>query len=332
MLPAAPSGCLVSLASWIKACAKEMGFYSVGILPAKDLFEKDSSLEKWNRKGYSGTMSYLQKFDERQEHLKSRFPSAKSVIVLTVSYCRGGETPRRASGASGRVARYARCRDYHKVLEEKLQLLSQKIREHAGSGTFQIFVDSAPILEKKLASRSGLGFIGKNTTLVTPAGSYFFLSELVTDLELAYDASAGIVDGCRDCRLCIDVCPTGAIVEPYTIDARRCIAYLTIEHQGDVAEELQPKMDQWLFGCDLCIDACPRNSAPVETPWEELKERLVAPSIPLEEIFSLKDDASFRKKFEGTPLLRVKRGTLIRNAEIILKNLKEGEGHENRKR
>lgn len=311
-----------SLSAWIKACAEELGFYSVGIVPASFLFEKDPSLETWNQKGYAGTMSYMREFDRRLERLRASFPEAKSVIVLTVSYYHQEDPRASFSGeAMGRVARYARGREYHKVLGKKLKLLSRKIGEATGEKqTFRYFVDTGPILERKLARLAGLGFVGKNTTLITPAGSYFFLAELVTDLELEYDKER-VFDGCGHCSLCIEACPTGAIREPFTVDARRCISYLTIEHRGDIEENLKPQMGDWLFGCDICIDVCPFNSRPVETPWEEFRYSRINETIPLDPILAISDDVSFRERFQGTPLTRPGLEGLRRNAGIVYENL-----------
>ena len=308
-----------------------MGFYSIGIVPASFLFEKDLSLESWNQKGYSGTMGYMKAFHERLERFRESFPTAKSVIVLTASYYHEDSPEPPTAEPTGRVARYARGKDYHKVLAKKLKLLSQKIEEEIGrEALFRHFVDTGPILERKLARLAGLGFIGKNTTLITPAGSYFFLAELVTDLELSYDKGR-LFDGCGQCRLCIDACPTEAIREPFTVDARRCISYLTIEHHGEIEESLKPRMGEWLFGCDVCIDVCPFNGRPVETPWEELRSSGVGETVPLESILSLSEDADFQARFQGTPLLRPKREGLRRNAAIVLENLKrmrDGRGGE----
>jgi len=310
-----------SLTARIKEYVKETGFYSVGIVPATLLFEKDEALLTWNRKGYAGTMSYMKAFHERLERFRSSFPTAKSVIVLTASYYQPERAEPPTGEAVGRVARYAWGRDYHKVFEKKLKLLSKRIREEAKEATLRYFVDTGPILERKLAKRAGLGFIGKNTTLITPEGSYFFLAELVTDLELEYDKEK-VFDGCGHCRLCIDACPTEAIREPFVVDARRCISYLTIEHRGEIEETLKPQMGEWLFGCDVCIDVCPFNGHPIETPWEEFKRGGVGEALPLEPILALKTEEAFRSQFQGTPLLRPKREGLKRNASIVLENLK----------
>ncbi len=314
-------GIPASLSVQIKTWAKELGFYSTGIVPAAILFEEEPLLSAWNRKGYAGTMTYMQKFGERLERLRTSFPSAKSVIVLTASYYQPEEAHQPTGEPSGRVARYAWGKDYHKALKKKLKLLSKRIREEAGEATLRYFVDTGPILERKLAKHAGLGFIGKNTTLITPAGSYFFLAELVTDLELEYDREEPF-DGCGHCTLCIDACPTEAIREPFTVDARRCISYLTIEHRGEIEAELKPKIGEWLFGCDICIDVCPYNSRPLETLWEELKQDGVGASVPLEPILALEDEEAFRNRFGGTPLTRPKREGLMRNAAIVFENLK----------
>lgn len=319
-----------SLSAWIKQCAKEIGFYSVGIVSARHLFESDEILSAWNQKGYSGTMFYMKDFENRLRRLRETFPTAKSVIVLTVSYYHPDHpSPQPTVGPLGRVARYARGKDYHKVLKKKLKLLSQKIREAGGRKDILLrhFVDTGPILERKLAQLAGLGFIGKNTTLITPAGSYFFLAELITDLELEYESPSGkTFDGCGHCRLCLEACPTEAIREPFVLDARRCISYLTIEHRGPIDEALRPKMGEWLFGCDICIDVCPFNSRPLETPWEELRDAGAGETVSLKPILALQDEEAFRRRFQGTPLLRPKREGLLRNAATLLENLKR-KGH-----
>jgi len=305
---------------WIKQCAKEIGFYSVGIVPASSLFEKDPHLEKWNSKGYAGTMSYMEVFHERQERFQSTFPDAKSVILLTVSYYQKDKPTPPSSERVGRIARYAWGKDYHKVLQKKLKHFAERIREKAGEATFRYFVDTGPILERKLSRLAGLGFVGKNTTLITPRGSYFFLAELITDLELHYDEEKAF-DGCGTCQLCIEACPTDALREPFVMDARRCISYLTIEHRGEIDPSLKPKIGDWLFGCDICTDVCPFNGNPVESPWEELREKGVGSLLPLQPILDLKETETFQKRFQGTPLMRPKREGLQRNASIVLENL-----------
>ena len=307
----------------IKRWAKEIGFYSVGILPASALFEKDSYLEDWNRRGYAASMQYMRDFDGRLERLRQSFPDAKSVICLTVSYYSPEEKPDPSSRVTGRVARYAWGRDYHKVLKKKLKTLIQRIQEYVGEPVdLRPFVDTGPILERKLAAKAGLGFIGKNTTLIGPAGSYLFLAELVTPLELVYDIPQGSFQECGNCTLCLEACPTGAIREPFVLDANRCISYLTIEHRGPIHPSLHRAIGNWVFGCDICIDVCPFNARPLPTLWEELRsERGVGSELNLEGILLL-DEAGFRNRFQGTALLRAKWEGLRRNAEIVLNTLK----------
>ena len=306
----------------IKEWAGEIGFYSAGIIPASVLFEEDPNLERWNREGHAGGMAYMKDFSGRLKRFRESFPDAASAICLTVSYYSPDERPNPSIRRSGWVARYARGRDYHKVLKRKLKLLIRRMQEaREGPAVFRPFVDTGPLLERKLAAKAGLGFIGKNTTLLGAAGSYLFLAEIVTNLTLDYDEPASPPPSCGSCTLCLEACPTGAIVEPFVIDARRCISYLTIEHRGPVEESLKKPVGNWVFGCDVCIDVCPFNARPIPTPWEELTPKAgVGSELDLQEVLSL-GDVAFQKRFQGTPLLRPKRDGLKRNAAIVLENL-----------
>jgi len=315
-----------SLSEKIKEWAKEIGFYSIGILPASVLFEEEPHLTRWNQEGYAASMRYMQGFGGRLKRLRESFPDVKSVICLTVSYYTADEKPDPSlKQQTGRIARYARGRDYHKVLKKKLKGLIHRIEASLPiPALFRPFVDTGPILERKLAVRAGLGFVGKNTTLISPTGSYLFLAEILTDLELTTDAPQGEFETCGSCTLCLEACPTDAIREPFVLDANRCISYLTIEHRGPIDPALKPQMENWAFGCDICIDICPFNARPVPTPWEELSPKQGAGSeLNLEEVLSL-DEEGFRRKFQGTPLMRPKREGLQRNAEVVLENLKGG--------
>jgi len=220
-----------------------------------------------------------------------------------------------------KIARYAHGRDYHKVLKKLLKQLAAYINEQDPSAQTKLCVDSAPLLEKAYAVRAGLGFIGKNTTLITPQyGSYVLLGEILTNLELEYDQPA---DGtCGTCTRCIDACPTKAFAGPRELDAKRCISYLTIEHKGPIPQEFHKPMANWIFGCDICQEVCPYNkqfAKPLQL--EAFKKVTIAgSSIPLDEILAIKDDEEYVARFAGSPLMRAKRAGLQRNARIVKKN------------
>ena len=268
-------------------------------------------------------MRYMRDFDGRLEKLRESFPNAKSIICLAVSYYSPEERQVPSLKKMGRVARYAWGKDYHKVVKKKLKELMRRIQASLKTpATLRTFVDTGPILERKLAAKAGLGFIGKNTTLIGSAGSYLFLTELVTDLELTYDTPEGSFQECGSCTLCLSACPTGALREPFVLDANRCISYLTIEHRTEIDPSLRPKMGDWIFGCDLCIDICPFNARPVSTPWEELRPAQgVGPGVDLKEALLFENEEAFRRRFRGTALLRAKWAGLRRNAQIVSENL-----------
>jgi epoxyqueuosine reductase len=239
-------------------------------------------------------------------------PGAKSVISLAYNYYR----PRQEMARSGYIiSQYAYGRDYHRVLRKKLKELISEIRQEIVNVNARICVDSAPIMEKPWAVRAGLGWIGKNTTLLIPdAGSYYFLSALVTDIELEYDHPMG--NHCGACRECIDACPTGAIVEPYIVDSRKCISYLTIELQSEKPETMRGTYRGWIFGCDICQEVCPFNQ--YARPHRE-------PDFdPRPELFAMTDDDwhnltpdKFHELFAGTAIMRAKYAGLKRNIEFL---------------
>lgn len=289
----------------IKSEAQRLGFSFVGISKAEFMTEEARRLEAWLNQGYHGSMGYLANhFDLRVDPTRL-FPGAKSVISLAFNYFpeRGQEDP-----LAPKLARYAYGQDYHHVLRDKLRDLLEFIQTHIGAVQGRGFTDSAPILERDWARRSGLGWVGKNTLLIHPkAGSYFFLAELILDLELEPDQP--IRDHCGTCRRCIDACPTQAIApNGYVMDGSRCISYLTIELKGEIPQLFQGHMENWMFGCDICQEVCPWNrfSSPHKEPafephpdllsmkqrdWEELTEPV------FQELF--RRSAVKRTKFNG---------------------------------
>ncbi|MGC9336426.1 MAG: tRNA epoxyqueuosine(34) reductase QueG, partial [Anaerolineae bacterium] len=226
----------------------------------------------------------------------------------------------RTEGHRGRVSRYAWGTDYHDVILRKMHQLAQWISEQLGRRlTYRTYVDTGPLLERELAQQAGLGWIGKNANLIHPKlGSYFFLGELLTDLELEPDAPFSD-ERCGSCTACLDACPTGALTAPHTLDARRCISYLTIEHRGAIPEETRPLIGDWVFGCDVCQEVCPWNRR-FAHPGRRPAFRAVHDTLDLVEMLKLDEDA-FRSRFRETPLWRARRAGLARNAAVVLGNL-----------
>ncbi len=309
----------------IKTEALRLGFQQVGIAPGSALETRQRELKQWIHSDFPGCLNYMENFFERQARLRARFPNLKSIIVVAVPYAdKSGEQPLPGTGA-GRIARYARGRDYHRAIEKRLKKLESFIRTESVNSPVEIIrsVDTSPIQERVLAEMAGLGFFGKNTCLIRPnGGSYFFLAALLTNLELTPDEP--IRWDCGNCTLCLEACPTGALVEPYQLDARRCISYLTIELKEQINPELRPLMQDLIFGCDICQEVCPYNRKPSETSWPEFKETAGAgPAIPLKEVLQIRTEEAFLQKFAGTPLIRAKRAGLLRNAAVAAGNLRD---------
>lgn len=259
---------------WIKSEARKYGFLAVGIARAGKLEEEENQLEAWLQKGFHGDMSYMERNLDKRVDPATLVPGSKSVISLAYNYY----TPNLPEPGNLKISTYAYGRDYHKVLKKKLKAFWTLIRkELAPEAHARYFVDSAPVMERQWAARSGLGWLGKNTLLIHPKhGSWFFLAEIITDLELEYDEP--IHDHCGTCTRCIEACPTQAIAPAgYELDARRCISYLTIETQKDIPDELVPRMEDYIFGCDICQQVCPWNrfSHPHEEPEFEPKNDFV---------------------------------------------------------
>ncbi len=298
---------------FIKKTANRLGFDYCGIAKAVRLEEDAFRLEKWLQKGMQGSMQYMEKyFDQRIDPAKL-VPGAKSVITLLKNYYPAQQQQDNAP----KISKYAFGKDYHEVIKEQLNNLLESIREHIGEINGRGFVDSAPVLERTWAQRSGLGWVGKNGNLITKqSGSFYFIATLITDLELHYD-DLFVKDFCGTCTKCIDACPTDAILPDKVVDGSKCISYFTIElKEMLIPGEMKGKFDNWMFGCDTCQDVCPWNR--FSHPNKEIS------FTPLPEIlnFSTKEwemmtEDGFRKIFNNSPLRRSKFKGIQRNLKFI---------------
>jgi epoxyqueuosine reductase len=308
------------LAAEIKHFARQLGFDLVGITSASPSNYRDY-FRQWVDAGQAGEMDYLSRRFEERTDPATYFPGARSVICVAMNYHTPLDPP--AAGSVGRVARYALGDDYHEIMKGRLHELADWIRDNAAGAQTKCGVDTAPIMEKELAARAGVGWIGKNTCLINPQiGSWLLLGEVITTIDLPVDEPG--VDHCGTCRRCIDACPTGAITAPYQLDARRCISYLTIEHRGAIDANLKSQISDWLYGCDICQDVCPHNSAALSTLNPALQPRFASGTFDVADVASW-DEAAYRQSLRGSAMRRVKLPVLQRNARIVLDNLgKEG--------
>lgn len=282
---------------------------------------------QWLAKGQHGEMAYLERNAHKRVEPQLVLEGAKSVVALAVSYSKETSNikvlphgQRERETPHGIVARYAQFEDYHGVIGEKLKTLSDFMQKIGGEGTRSLwYVDTGPLLERDLAQRAGLGFVGKHTNLISrKLGNWIFLAEILTTLELAPDEPEK--NRCGSCTRCITACPTAAITAPFQLDARRCISYLTIELKGSIPVELRPAIGNRIYGCDDCLAACPWNRFAHEGKMmrEHTRSDLNAPNLI--ELLSL-DDAEFKARFRGTPILRTKRRGLLRNVCVALGNV-----------
>ena len=296
---------LQAYSNLVKAEAKRLGFMFCGISKAEFLEEDAPRLENWLKKNMHGEMQYMENHFDKRLDPRLLVDGAKSVISLGLNYYTDQV---QADPSAPKISKYAYGSDYHTVIKEKLRQLMQFINDEIGEVGGRAFVDSAPVLDKTWAKKAGLGWIGKNANLINKqAGSFFFLAELIVDIDLAYDIEP-TADHCGTCTRCIDACPTDAIVGPYVVDGSRCISYLTIELKNEIPAEFKGKMDNWMFGCDVCQDVCPWNrfsvlhNEPAFNPhpgllqlnqddWQELTEDV------FQKVF--KNSAVKRTKFKG---------------------------------
>jgi epoxyqueuosine reductase len=307
-----------ALARTAKAAALECGFDLAGVASA-DPPRELAFFRDWVERGYAGEMAYLSRQVDRRSDLRAALPWARSVLVVALQYDR--EQPRTADLPAGRgwISRYAWGEDYHEVVGERLRLVERLLLERIGPFRSRRYVDTGPLVERAFAVAAGLGAWGKNTCLLHPEhGSWLFLGELITDLEMAADAPRR--DMCGRCTACLDACPTRAFPAPYVLDARRCISYLTIELKGAIPQELRAALGPHVFGCDICQDVCPWNRRRLRRGGEGFEPRAGLAGPDLAALAVLDDDA-FRGRFRRSPIKRTKRRGLLRNVAVALGNV-----------
>lgn len=297
--------------------AFRLGFSAIGVTTAQPPAEAAARLTGWLAKGYDGTMAYMGRGLDRRSDPGLILSGARTVICLAHPYYPGEFPP--SDRDMIKISRYAWGRDYHNVLAKKLTALERYLAESLSGIRTRRYADTGPIMEKALAEQAGLGFIGKNTLLITPtAGSWVFLAEILTTHDFPVN-SPSVFKGCGTCRLCLDACPTGALRAPFELDARRCLSYLTIENRGPIPAEMIHGLSGWGFGCDICQEVCPYNRG-VE-PTSETRFHPAAGAGPYIDPFDpglLSDDETFCSRYNGTPLMRAKRVGMQRNVSACL--------------
>lgn len=304
------------LSNRIKSLVKEQGFLSCGISKAVFLEEEAPRLEYYLKQNLHGEMYYMENHFDKRLDPTLLVPGAKSVISLLYNYY-----PRKILELDGdfKIAKYAYGQDYHLILKEKLQYIVRILQEEIGEFEYRVFVDSAPVLERAWAKKSGLGWVGKNGNLLAKkSGSFFFLAEIICDLELEYDMPT--TEHCGKCTKCIDACPTEAIISPQIIDSKKCISYLTIELKNEISTEFTNKMDNWIFGCDICQDVCPWNRFSIGNSESWLQPNDVLRNITKAEWQELSQE-TFSEVFRKSPIKRAKLSGLQKNINFIMNNI-----------
>jgi len=297
----------------IKDEAKKLGFMFCGIAKAGFLEEEAPRLESWLKAGMHGEMQYMENHFDKRLDPRLLVDDAKSVISLGLNYYTDTQ---QTDPLSPKISKYALGDDYHQVIKEKLKRLLAVLNEKIGEVGGRAFVDSAPVLDKAWAKKAGLGWIAKNSNLInTKAGSFFFLAELIVDIDLEYDIEP-TADHCGTCTRCIDACPTEAIVAPYVVDGSRCISYLTIELKNEIPQEFKGKMDDWMFGCDICQDVCPWNKFSVLHQEPAFKPHPDLLNLNRRDWEDITDDV-FRRVFKNSAVKRTKFNGLKRNIAFL---------------
>jgi len=297
----------------IKDEAIRLGFLQCGIARADFLNDEAPRLEKWLMDNHHGTMSYMENHFDKRLDPRLLVDDAKSVISLTLNYYTDAA---QSDPDAPKISKYAYGSDYHQVIKSKLFELLQFISENIGEVAGRAFVDSAPVLDRAWAKRAGIGWIGKNSNLISKkTGSFFFLAELIIDLDLEYD-HAFETDHCGSCTKCIDACPTDAILSPYIIDAKKCISYLTIELKDEIPNHFSDKMDNWMFGCDICQDVCPWNRFSVPNTEQSFNPNDKLLEMRKEDWLDITEEV-FQQIFKNSAVKRTKFKGLTRNIDFL---------------
>lgn len=298
----------------IKTEAKRLGFDYCGISKADFLEDEAPHLEKWLNQNMQGSMHYMDNYFDKRLDPRLLVPGAKSVISFMLNYY---PAQAQVDKDAPKISKYAYGNDYHSVIKEKLQQLIEFIRNTIGEVNGRAFVDSAPVLDRAWAKRSGMGWVGKNTNLISrQSGSFFFIAELIVDIELVYDGP--VKDYCGTCTRCIDACPTDAIIEPYVVDGSKCISYFTIELKENIPNEVKDKFDEWVFGCDICQDVCPWNrfAKPHNEPQLAASDKV----LEMTKTDWLEITAPvFKQLFKNSAVKRTKYEGLKRNLDFLYK-------------
>jgi epoxyqueuosine reductase len=300
--------------------ARELGFSQLGVTDV-EIPEDERHLLRWLEAGFHGDMDYMHRHGTMRSRPQELAPGSVRVVSVRMDYWPGDAAAAQgtlADGALGYVSRYALGRDYHKVMRRALATLAEEMSRRIGTFGYRVCVDSAPVLEKALARNAGLGWIGKHTNLIArDAGSWFFLGEILTDLPLPTDTPA--TAHCGTCQACIPACPTQAIIAPYRLDARRCIAYLTIEHKGSIPEDLRPAIGNRIYGCDDCQLVCPWNKFAQMATHPDFKTRNDLDASQLTDLFCWSED-DFDERMRGSPIYRIGYERWMRNIAVALGN------------
>ena len=314
-VPLAYNRYMSSFSASIKRRALEIGFTKIGIASAEPLIPESDKLAEWLDRDFHGNMAWLERDPQKRTDPRLLFPEARSVIVLTHNYYTKHQ--HQADPNRGKISRYAWGDDYHDVVREKLNALLAWIRTEMPHANGKVCVDTAPMMDKAWAVRAGLGWIGKSSNLITmEVGSWVFIGEILLDLDLDYDDEI-VMDHCGTCTACIDACPTDAIVEPYVVDARRCISYATIELRDEtLPTEFSGKMDGWVYGCDICQDVCPWNRFETPTAETRFEPRHGETSLDPQTLADMEHD-QYVERFRKSAIKRAKLAGLKRNAHAL---------------
>ena len=304
-----------SLTSRLKAQALRLGFDKVGIARAEPLSEEARHLREWVARGFHASMGWMADALPRRTDPREILPGARSVVSLAMNYF--SDTPHSEEPRNGKISRYAWGDDYHEILSSRAEKLCAWLAREVPGSASKLYVDTGPVMEKAWAARSGIGWLGKHTNIITTEyGSWVFLAEILTTAELETDSAA--IDHCGSCTLCIQACPTDAIVEPYLVDSNLCLSYLTIEHRGAVEEGLRERFKGWIYGCDICQDVCPWNVKFARPSQERAFAPRPGNEAPDLQAWILMDQTQFSARFRKSPVKRAKWEGLLRNIRIVL--------------